>query len=138
MRRGPERGEARQVVRREETLARQIKLGVVPAGTVLAPKPEAIRDWETSLGYDPQNAKAAARNILDITAEDLARLAVSVQKIARAVKAGLRGLAVLPQVLPNYMSYTFWRIELNVRSATTYLSANELSAGIWFGADREP
>jgi phosphonate transport system permease protein len=26
--------------------------------------------------------------------------------------------AVLPQVLPNYLSYTFWRIELNVRSAT--------------------
>ena len=25
---------------------------------------------------------------------------------------------VLPQVLPNFMSYTFWRIELNVRSAT--------------------
>jgi phosphonate transport system permease protein len=25
---------------------------------------------------------------------------------------------VLPQALPNYMSYTFWRIELNVRSAT--------------------
>jgi arylsulfatase len=30
---------------REETLARQIKLGVVPAGTKLAPKPEAIKDW---------------------------------------------------------------------------------------------
>jgi len=27
-------------------------------------------------------------------------------------------LAVLPQVIPNYMSYTFWRLELNVRSAT--------------------
>lgn len=26
--------------------------------------------------------------------------------------------AVLPQVIPNYMSYTFWRLELNVRSAT--------------------
>ena len=26
--------------------------------------------------------------------------------------------AVLPQVLPNYMSYIFWRMELNVRSAT--------------------
>jgi phosphonate transport system permease protein len=26
--------------------------------------------------------------------------------------------AVLPQVVPNYMSYTFWRLELNVRSAT--------------------
>lgn len=25
---------------------------------------------------------------------------------------------VLPQALPNYMSYSFWRIELNVRSAT--------------------
>lgn len=25
---------------------------------------------------------------------------------------------VLPQVVPNYMSYTFWRLELNVRSAT--------------------
>ena len=25
---------------------------------------------------------------------------------------------VLPQVLPNFMSYTFWRMELNVRSAT--------------------
>ena len=31
---------------REETLARQIKLGVVPAGTKLASKPEAIKDWE--------------------------------------------------------------------------------------------
>jgi arylsulfatase A-like enzyme len=32
---------------REETLARQIKLGVVPARTKLAPKPEAIKDWAT-------------------------------------------------------------------------------------------
>ncbi|MGV3606046.1 MAG: arylsulfatase [Planctomycetaceae bacterium] len=32
---------------REETLARQIKLGVVPAGTKLAPKPEAIKEWES-------------------------------------------------------------------------------------------
>ncbi len=32
---------------REETLARQIKLGVVPAGTKLAPKPDVIKDWDT-------------------------------------------------------------------------------------------
>lgn len=32
---------------REETLARQIKLGVVPPGTPLAPKPEAIKDWDS-------------------------------------------------------------------------------------------
>src|SRR5947209_4540494 len=31
---------------REETLARQINLGVVPAGTKLATKPEAIKDWD--------------------------------------------------------------------------------------------
>jgi arylsulfatase A-like enzyme len=31
---------------REQTLARQKRLGVVPANTVLAPKPEAIKDWD--------------------------------------------------------------------------------------------
>lgn len=32
---------------REETLARQIQLGMVPPGTKLAPKPAAIKDWDT-------------------------------------------------------------------------------------------
>lgn len=32
---------------RDEILARQIQLGVVPPGTQLAPKPEAIQDWDT-------------------------------------------------------------------------------------------
>ena len=32
---------------REETLARQIALGVVPAGTRLAPKAPGIKDWDT-------------------------------------------------------------------------------------------
>jgi arylsulfatase A-like enzyme len=31
---------------REETLARQIRMGVVPPGTRLAPKPPAIKDWD--------------------------------------------------------------------------------------------
>ncbi|MBK9245400.1 MAG: arylsulfatase [Burkholderiales bacterium] len=31
---------------REETLARQIAMGVVPKGTKLAPKPSAIKDWD--------------------------------------------------------------------------------------------
>ncbi|MBF0313382.1 MAG: arylsulfatase [Oligoflexia bacterium] len=31
---------------RKETLQRQIKLGVVPEGTQLAPKPKGIKDWE--------------------------------------------------------------------------------------------
>jgi arylsulfatase A-like enzyme len=38
---------------REATLARQVALGVVPAGTKLAPKPEDIKDW-TSLSADEQ------------------------------------------------------------------------------------
>ena len=32
---------------REQTLARQIELGVVPPGTKLAPKPDDIPDWDT-------------------------------------------------------------------------------------------
>jgi arylsulfatase len=32
---------------REQTLAKQIELGVVPKETKLAPKPEAIKDWES-------------------------------------------------------------------------------------------
>ena len=32
---------------REQSLARQIKLGVVPPGTKLAPKPPEIKDWDT-------------------------------------------------------------------------------------------
>jgi arylsulfatase A-like enzyme len=31
---------------REETLARQIKMGIVPPNTVLAPKPKEIKDWD--------------------------------------------------------------------------------------------
>jgi arylsulfatase len=42
---------------REETLARQIKLGVVPAGTKLAPKPAAIKDWD-KLSADEQKVFA--------------------------------------------------------------------------------
>ncbi len=38
---------------REQTLARQIELGVVPRGTKLAPKPEAIKDWD-KLSQDEQ------------------------------------------------------------------------------------
>ena len=45
---------------REETLARQIKLGVVPSGTKLAAKPEAIKDWET---LTPDEKKLFARQM---------------------------------------------------------------------------
>ena len=45
---------------REETLVRQKKLGVVPADTKLAPKPEAIKDWST---LSPDEKKLFARQM---------------------------------------------------------------------------
>jgi arylsulfatase A-like enzyme len=45
---------------REETLARQIKLGVVPPGTKLAAKPEAIKDWDK---LTPDEKKLFARQM---------------------------------------------------------------------------
>lgn len=45
---------------REHTLDRQIQLGVVPAGTKLAPKPPAIKDWEQ---LSPNEKKLFARQM---------------------------------------------------------------------------
>ncbi|SFO85952.1 arylsulfatase [Mesorhizobium sp. NFR06] len=45
---------------REQTLARQIKLGVVPAGTKLAPKPDFIKDWNA---LTPQEQKLFAHQM---------------------------------------------------------------------------
>jgi len=45
---------------REETLARQIALGVVPPGTKLANKPEAIKDWDK---LTPDEQKLFARQM---------------------------------------------------------------------------
>ncbi len=45
---------------REETLARQKALGVVPADTKLAPKPEAIKDWAN---LTPDERKLFARQM---------------------------------------------------------------------------
>jgi arylsulfatase A-like enzyme len=45
---------------REETLARQKELGVVPADTRLAPKPSAIKDWDS---LTPDERKLFARQM---------------------------------------------------------------------------
>lgn len=45
---------------REETLAKQKALGVVPAGTRLAPKPAAIKDWDS---LTPAERKLFARQM---------------------------------------------------------------------------
>ena len=45
---------------RETVLARQIEMGLVPPGTPLAPKPKAIKDWET---LTPLEKKVFAREM---------------------------------------------------------------------------
>ena len=53
---------------REETLARQIELGVVPPGTRLASKPEAIKDWDT-LSADERRLYARQMEVFAAFAE---------------------------------------------------------------------
>jgi arylsulfatase len=53
---------------REESLARQIKLGVVPPGTKLAPKPPAIKDWD-SLSADEKRLFARQAEVFAAFAE---------------------------------------------------------------------
>ena len=55
-------------VYREQTLARQIELGVVPPGTKLAPKPEDIVDWDT-LSAEQQRLYARQMEIFAAFAE---------------------------------------------------------------------
>ena len=65
---------------REETLARQIKLGVVPQGTQLAPKPEAIKDWD-KLSADEKRLFARQAEVFAAFAE------MTDYEIGRVVKA---------------------------------------------------
>jgi arylsulfatase len=53
---------------REESLARQIELGVVPRGTKLAPKPPAIKDWD-ALSADEKRLFARQAEVFAAFAE---------------------------------------------------------------------
>ena len=67
---------------REEILARQIKLGIVPEGTKLAPKPEAIPDWDT-LSSDQKRLYARQFEVfaafLEMTDHEVGRLLQAVK-----------------------------------------------------------
>ena len=67
---------------REETLARQIKLGVVPPGTKLAPKPKAIKDWD-SLSADEKKLFARQMEVFagfaEQTDHEIGRLVKSIE-----------------------------------------------------------
>jgi arylsulfatase len=67
---------------REEILARQIKLGIVPKGTKLAPKPDAIPDWNT-LSADEKRLFARQFEVfaafLEMTDHEVGRLIKAVE-----------------------------------------------------------
>lgn len=67
---------------REEILARQIKLGIVPEGTKLAPKPEAIPDWD-ALSADQKRLFARQFEVyaafLEMTDHEVGRLLQAVK-----------------------------------------------------------
>jgi arylsulfatase len=72
---------------REEILARQIKLGIVPEGTQLAPKPEAIPDWDT-LSADQKRLFARQFEVfagfLEMTDHEVGRLLQAVKDTGQA------------------------------------------------------
>lgn len=71
---------------REETLARQIKMGVVPAGTKLPPKPEAIKDWD-KLPDDHKRLFAHQAEVfaayMDYTDHEIGRMLSAIEDIGQ-------------------------------------------------------
>jgi arylsulfatase len=72
---------------REETLARQIKMGIVPPGTSLATKPPAIKDWDT-LSADEKRLFAKQIEVfaayLDYTDHEIGRMLDAVAATGQA------------------------------------------------------
>jgi arylsulfatase len=72
---------------REETLARQIEMGIVPPGTKLAPKPEAIKDWDT---LSPDEKRLFTRQVevyaayLDYTDHEVGRMLKAIAATGQA------------------------------------------------------
>lgn len=72
---------------REETFARQKKLGVIPKDTRLAPKPKDIRDW-AALSADEQKLYAHQMEVfaayLDYTDEEIGRVMKAIEETGQA------------------------------------------------------
>lgn len=72
---------------REESLARQIKMGTVPAGTVLPPKPKDIKDW-SALSADEKKLFAHQAEVyaafVDMTDHEIGRVTQAVDDLGLA------------------------------------------------------
>jgi arylsulfatase len=72
---------------REDTLARQIKMGIVPPGTKLAPKPPAIKDWD-KLSADEKRLFARQAEVFaayaDFTDHEIGRMLKAFEEVGQA------------------------------------------------------
>jgi arylsulfatase A-like enzyme len=72
---------------REETLTRQIKMGIVPPGTRLAPKPSAIKDWD-KLSPDEQRLFTRQAEVfaafVDYTDHEIGRMLQAIEATGQA------------------------------------------------------
>ena len=72
---------------REETFARQLKEGIIPPGTKLAPKPQAIKAWD-SLSADEKRLFSHQMEVfaafLDFTDSEIGRLLKAVEDTGQA------------------------------------------------------
>jgi arylsulfatase len=67
---------------REETLARQIKLGVVPAGTQLTPRPKEIPAWDSQTA----DHKRLFARMMEVYAASLAYVDYNIGRVIQAVE----------------------------------------------------
>ncbi len=81
---------------RGETLARQIRLGVVPQGTKLAPKPDGIKDWD-KLSSDEKRLFVRQAEVFAAFAE------MTDHEIGRLMKA-IRDMGELDNTLVVYIA----------------------------------
>jgi arylsulfatase A-like enzyme len=71
---------------REETLARQIKMGIVPPNTKLAPKAEAIKDWDKLTDDEKTLFKRQVEvfaAFVDYTDHEIGRLIQSIEDVGQ-------------------------------------------------------
>jgi arylsulfatase len=72
---------------REETHARQLKLGIIPPGTKLAAKPEAIKDWD-KLSADEKRLFARQAEVfaafLEMTDHEVGRMMTAIEDAGAA------------------------------------------------------
>jgi arylsulfatase A-like enzyme len=72
---------------REESFARQLKMGVIPASTKLAPKPQAIKDWD-KLSSDEKRLFSHQVEVfaayLDYTDSEIGRMLKAIEETGEA------------------------------------------------------